>query len=84
MDNSPSKKDVEGIRDLFGLTHDLIAQATFPGHVSGKVQDVMKFLAYQYNDFKVRAEALATVTADSTGTAIPVVLEAAPADAAQA
>lgn len=84
MENAtPSKKDLEGIRDLFGLAHDLIAQATFPGHVSGKVQDAMKFLAYQYNDFKVRAEALAVVVADPNGTAIPVVAEA-PAAPAQA
>lgn len=54
-----SKADVEKVRDLFGLAHDLIAQAQFPGHVSPKVMEVMQFLAYQYNDFKGRAEALA-------------------------
>lgn len=53
-----SKADVEKVRDLFGLAHDLIAQAQFPGHVSPKVTDVMQFLAYQFNDFKQRAEAL--------------------------
>lgn len=74
-----SKEDIEKVRDLFGLSHDLIAQATFPGHVSGKVTEVMQFLAYQFNDFKQRAEALATVTADPKGEAIPVVAESAPA-----
>lgn len=54
-----SKQDVEKVRDLFGLAHDLIAQAQFPGHVSPKVAEVMQFLAYQYNDFKGRGEALA-------------------------
>jgi hypothetical protein len=54
-----SKGDLEKVRDLFGLAHDLIAQAQFPGHVASKVQDVMQFLAFQFNDFKTRAEALA-------------------------
>lgn len=64
-----SRADVEKVRDLFGLSHDLIAQATFPGHVAGKVQDALQFLAWQYNDFKVRSEALAKAEAP----AIPVV-----------
>lgn len=70
-----SKQDIEKVRDLFGLAHDLIAQAQFPGHVAGKVNEVMQFLAYQFNDFKQRAETLATVTADPKGEAIPVVAE---------
>lgn len=70
-----TKEDVEKVRDLFGLSHDLIAQAQFPGHVSAKVQEVMAFLAYQYNDFKVRGEALAKVTVQSESPAIPVVAE---------
>lgn len=53
-----TKADVEKVRDLFGLAHDLIAQAQFPGHVSAKVVETMQFLAYQYNDFKGRAEAM--------------------------
>lgn len=72
-----TKEDIEKVQQLFGLAHDLIAQAQFPGHVSAKVQEVMQFLAYQHNDFKQRAEALAKVTADPKGEAIPVV--AAPA-----
>lgn len=75
-----SKEDIEKVQDLFGLSHDLIAQATFPGHVAGKVQEVMQFLAYQFNDFKQRAEALAKVTADSKGEAIPVVGEVVPTE----
>lgn len=77
--SGPSKQDIEKVKDLFGLAHDLIAQATFPGHVAGKVQDVLQFLAYQFNDFKQRAEALAKVTADPKGEAIPVVAESASA-----
>lgn len=68
-----SKADVEKVRDLFGLAHDLIAQAQFPGHVSSKVSDVMQFLAYQFNDFKQRGEALAKVEIVSETPAIPVV-----------
>lgn len=73
---SATKEDIEKVRDLFGLSHDLIAQATFPGHVANKVQEVMQFLAFQYNDFKIRAEALTKVTADPKGEAIPVVATA--------
>ncbi len=64
-----SKADIEKVRDLFGLSHDLIAQATFPGHVSPKVTEVMQFLSYQFNDFKQRAEALGKAV---EATAIPV------------
>lgn len=70
-----SKEDIEKVRDLFGLAHDLIAQAQFPGHVANKVQDVMQFLAYQFNDFKQRAEVLAKVAVQSETPAIPVVAE---------
>lgn len=54
-----SREDVSKVKDLFGLAHDLIAQAQFPGHVAGKVQEVLQFLAYQFNDFKGREAALA-------------------------
>lgn len=64
-----SKQDVEKVRDLFGLAHDLVAQAQFPGHVSPKVAEVMQFLAYQFNDFKQRGEVLAKADVP----AIPVV-----------
>lgn len=70
-----SKSDIEKVRDLFGLAHDLIAQATFPGHVAGKVQETLQFLAYQFNDFKQRAEALAKVEVLSETPAIPVVAQ---------
>lgn len=53
-----SRQDVEKVRDLFGLSHDLIAQAQFPGHVASKVNDCLAFLAFQYNDFKLRGEKL--------------------------
>ena len=74
-----SKADVEKVRDLFGLAHDLIAQAEFPGHVSPKVAEVMQFLAYQYNDFKGRAEVIAkaelsTVDVEAAKTATDAAL----------
>jgi hypothetical protein len=52
-------KDVEAIRDLFARAHDYIAQASHPGHLGMKVAEVLNFLSFQYNDFKVRAEKLA-------------------------
>lgn len=54
-----SLKDVEAVRDLFARAHDYIAQAQHPGHMGGKVAEVLNFLAFQYNDFKVRGENLA-------------------------
>jgi hypothetical protein len=48
----------EQIRDLFAKAHDYLAQATFPGHMGAKVAEVLGFLAFQYNDFKQRAERL--------------------------
>lgn len=73
-----TKADVEKVRDLFGLAHDLIAQSSFPGHVSPKVVEVMQFLAYQFNDFKARSEAMAKVEVVSSTPAIPVVTTEAP------
>lgn len=54
-----SLKDVEAVRDLFARAHDYIAQASHPGHMGGKVAEVLNFLAFQYNDFKLRGENLA-------------------------
>jgi hypothetical protein len=54
-----SLKDVEAVRDLFARAHDYIAQANHPGHLGMKVAEVLNFLAFQYNDFKMRAEKLA-------------------------
>lgn len=51
-------QDVEAVRDLFARAHDYIAQASHPGHLGGKVAEVLNFLAFQYNDFKTRAETL--------------------------
>jgi hypothetical protein len=62
---SATQSDVEKVRDLFGLAHDMIAQSSYPGHMSPKVVEVMQFLAYQYGDFKTRAEALAKAAANS-------------------
>jgi len=52
-------KDIEAIRDLFARAHDYMAQATHPGHLGMKVAEVLNFLSFQYNDFKIRAERLA-------------------------
>jgi hypothetical protein len=51
-------QDVEAVRDLFARAHDYIAQATYPGHMGMKIAEVINFLAFQHNDFKVRAETL--------------------------
>src|SRR5579863_9945337 len=52
-------ENLEQIRDLFARAHDYIAQASHPGHLGMKVAEVLNFLGFQYNDFKVRAENLA-------------------------
>lgn len=54
-----SIKDIEAIRDLFARAHDYIAQASHPGHMGMKVAEVLNFLSFQYNDFKLRAETIA-------------------------
>lgn len=54
-----SLKDIEAVRDLFARAHDYIAQASHPGHLGGKVAEVLNFLAFQYNDFKMRGENVA-------------------------
>jgi hypothetical protein len=63
MSDQPTKqaqlKDIEAIRDLFARAHDYIAQANHPGHLGMKVAEVLNFLGFQYNDFKVRAEKFA-------------------------
>ena len=51
-------QDVETVRDLFARAHDYIAQATYPGHMGMKVAEVINFLAFQHNDFKLRGENL--------------------------
>src|SRR5580693_6493767 len=78
----PSKqtalKDVEAIRDLFARSHDYIAQASHPGHLGMKVAEVLNFLAFQYQDFKTRAENLAKqIEADAKAEASKVDIEAA-------
>ena len=51
-------ENVTAVRDLFARAHDYIAQASHPGHLGGKVAEVLNFLAFQYNDFKIRTENL--------------------------
>lgn len=61
MTKAASLKDIEAVRDLFARAHDYIAQSSHPGHLGGKVAEVLNFLAFQYNDFKLRGENLAKV-----------------------
>lgn len=80
--NQPAKaaslKDVEAVRDLFARSHDYIAQASHPGHLGGKVAEVLNFLAFQYNDFKLRGEKLAKqIEADAKAELSKVDVEAA-------
>jgi hypothetical protein len=74
------QKDIEAIRDLFARAHDYIAQASHPGHLGMKVAEVLNFLSFQYNDFKVRAENLAKqIEADAKAELSKVDVEAAKA-----
>lgn len=52
-------QNIEQVRDLFARSHDLIAQSNHPGHLGQKIAEALNFLAFQYNDFKLRAETLA-------------------------
>lgn len=78
-------KDVEAVRDLFARAHDYIAQANHPGHLGMKVAEVLNFLQFQYNDFKLRAENLAKqIEADAKAELSKVDVEAAKALTAEA
>lgn len=44
----PTREELTRVKDLFGLSHDLLAQATFPGHHSLKVAEAMQFLMYHF------------------------------------
>lgn len=80
----PSLKDIEAIRDLFARAHDYIAQASHPGHLGGKVAEVLNFLAFQYQDFKQRGETLAKkIEAQAKAELSKVDVEAAKAKAAE-
>lgn len=73
--------DVEAVRDLFARAHDYIAQATYPGHMGNKIAEVLNFLSFQYNDFKVRGEGLkkqidSTVDVAAAKEAVAEVLDA--------
>ena len=53
------KQNIEAVRDLFARAHDYIAQASHPGHMGMKVAEVLNFLKFHYEDFKLRGEAMA-------------------------
>jgi len=73
-------KDIEAIKDLFARAHDYIAQANHPGHLGMKVAEVLNFLSFQYNDFKLRAEKLAAqIEADAKAELSKADVEAAKA-----
>lgn len=58
MEKQMSVSDVKSIQSLFGLSHDLIAQAQYPGHLSAKVAEAINFLKFQYEDFDRRVKAM--------------------------
>lgn len=69
---------MEQVRDLFARSHDYISQATFPGHMGNKVAEVLSFLAFHYEDFKVRADKQkAIVEAEANAAESKVDVEAA-------
>jgi len=71
-------KDIEAVRDLFARAHDYIAQASHPGHMGMKVAEVLNFLQFQYNDFKLRAEKIAAeIEAEAKAALNKVDVEAA-------
>jgi hypothetical protein len=71
-------QNIEQVRDLFARSHDYIAQASHPGHLGMKVAEALNFLAFQYNDFKLRAENLAKqIEADAKAELSKVDVEAA-------
>lgn len=49
-------KTMSNIRDLFGLSHDLIGQAKHSGHLSAKIAEALAFLKFQYDDFDRRVK----------------------------
>lgn len=78
------QKDIEAVRDLFARAHDYIAQATYAGHMGMKVAEVLNFLSFQYNDFKLRAENLAKqIEAEAKAAASKVDVAAAVATTAE-
>lgn len=50
--------NLEAVRDLFAKSHDYLAQASHPGHRAMEIVQVLSFLKFQYDDFKLRAETL--------------------------
>lgn len=52
-------ENIQQVRDLFARAHDFIAQANHPGHLGMKVAEVLNFLKFHYEDFKLRADNLA-------------------------
>lgn len=74
-------QDIEAVRDLFARSHDYIAQAQYPGHMGQKIAEVLNFLAFQHNDFKLRGENLkkqmeSTVNVDAAKAVVAETLAA--------
>lgn len=81
--NRNTLKDLEAVRELFAKSHDFIAQASYPGNRCKDIAEVLNFLAFQYNDFKLRCEALSkqiqsTVDVEAAKGAVDAVLADAP------
>lgn len=76
--------NIEAVRDLFARSHDYIAQASHPGHMGMKVAEVLNFLKFHYEDFKLRGEKLAKmIEADAKAEASKVDIAAAKAKVAE-
>lgn len=73
-------QNIEQVRDLFARAHDYIAQTNHPGHLGIKVGEVLNFLRFQYDDFKLRGENLAKqIEAEAKAALSHVDVEAAKA-----
>jgi hypothetical protein len=77
-------QNIEQVRDLFARAHDYIAQASHPGHMGMKVAEVLNFLKFHYDDFRLRGEKLAKlIEADAKLEASKVDVKAAKAKVAE-
>lgn len=61
-------KTMTNIRDLFGLSHDLIAQSSHAGHLAVKIAETLAFLKFQYEDFDRRVKAVEAAATKPTFT----------------
>jgi hypothetical protein len=53
------KENIDSVKELFAKAHDLIANASHPGHMGMDVAKVLNFLKFHFDDFRIRGEKLA-------------------------